>query len=982
MRILVAEDDPVSQIALTGLLAKWGHTIVAARDGHQAREALQERPAPELTILDWMMPGLDGLEVTRLIRKTAGLEGVYVILLTAKGQRGDRLAAFAAGVDDFLTKPFDAAELSARLKVGERVIGLQGQLAARAARAETDYRRIVETAAEGIWLIDEQSRITFVNQRMAQMLGLTVEEMSGRRLFEFMDDAARAEAEQNVGRGKQRIAEQHDFRFRRKDGTDLWTIVSTVPLHDAGGEYRGALGMMTDITRRKLAEQALERQSSRLSLLNQLTRAIAEHQDFESILRVVLCRLVEQFPADAATVFLHDKGRDVLRVRMHEARADVSAVGFGDGKGAEISRAATGLRLCLEGRTIHMRDTAAWDDPGFQHQARLGLRSGVAAPLAVGEQILGVIGVLRRAVDAFVAEDVELMRQLSEHVALALNQAQLQDNLKAACDELSTTQKAVLRQERLRALGQMASGIAHDINNALSPITLLPDLLLQREPGLSEESRKFLRTIQTAATDIQNTVARMREFYRQRDEQEPLLPVDLNGVVSEVVDLTRPRWRDIPQQTGRTVRVETVLEPNLPTIAGTASELREALTNLILNAVDALPEGGLITIGTGCAALNAPPPGAIAENRVTLWVRDTGIGMDEQTMQHCLEPFVTSKGERGTGLGLAMVYGIMQRHDATIGIDSAPGSGTTFRFVFPVGEKVGNKRAEIAEPDGYAGLALRILCIDDDPLLRSGLQAALSGDGHHVTCAEGGAAGIAVFREARASGRPFEVIITDLGMPDVDGREVVRTVRLESPETPVILLTGWGRQLRSEGGVPEGVALVLDKPPRVDALRKALVKVMAVDPSRSRPAPERPGEDAAAAAGAILVMDDDENMRFLASRAFGTLGYVVDCASTSSETVDLYRRKLEDGSRYTAVVLDLNIPGGPGGLETVALLRELDPGVKALVSSGASEDPAVRDFQRFGFSGVIDKPFRYQEIAAALKTLFGRTSSRDSAGQP
>lgn len=976
MRILVAEDDPVSTVALVGVLEKWGHTIQAARDGRQAWEALQRDSVPEIAILDWMMPGLDGLAVARRLRGSPGLEAVYVIMLTAKGGREDRLAAFAAGVDDFLTKPFDVEELSARLKVGERVIALQRQLAARADRAETDYRRIVETAAEGIWQIDEQFRTTFVNQRMAEMLGFTVEEMAGQPLFGFMDDAARVEAERNIEREKQGFVEQRDFRFRRADGSDLWTIISTAPIHDENGTYRGAFGMFTDITRRKLAEQALERQFARLSLLNQLTRAIAEHQDIESILRVVLSRLVDLLPVDAATVFLYDQAAGVFRVRMQEARADVPVEHLGGGQGAAIPCVATGLGICLEGQTIHMRDTTECVAPDLRHLARLGLRSGVATPLAVGEQVLGVLGVLRRPVDAFFPEDVDFMRQLSEHVALAMNQALLQDNLKAACDELSTIRLAVLRQERLRALGQMSSGIAHDINNALSPITLLPDLLLQREKGLSEESRKFLHTIQTAATDIEHTVARMREFYRQRDEQEPLISVDLNNEVREVVDLTRPRWRDIPQQSGRTVRIETVLEPNLPAIPGMPSELREALTNLILNAVDALPEGGMITVGTEITAVKAPSASVAAENRITLWVRDTGVGMDEQTKVHCLEPFVTSKGDRGTGLGLAMVYGIAQRHGAAIEIESALGSGTTFRLVFSIRENAGQMPPEADVSENYSGPPLRILCIDDDPGVCTGLQEALSGDGHDVACAEGGAAGIAMFRAARADGRSFEVVITDLGMPDVDGREVVRTVRSESPETPVILLSGWGRQLRSEGGVPEGVALVLDKPPRIGALRKALVKVMGVDPCSSagdRPTAEGKGKDIPQGMGTILVMDDDENMRYLASRAFEMLWYTVDCACSSTETVDLYRRKLNGGCPYTAVVLDLNIPGGPGGLETLALLRELNPGVTALVSSGASEDPAVQEFRRFGFSGVIDKPFRYKDISTALQALVVRS---------
>ena len=220
-----------------------------------------------------------------------------------------------------------------------------------------------------------------------------------------------------------------------------------------------------------------------------------------------------------------------------------------------------------------------------------------------------------------------------------------------------------MQQERLRVLGQMASGIAHDINNAISPITLYTDSLLDQEPGLSERARGYLRTIQQATGDVAETVARLREFYRERLPESELVGVDINIIVPQIVELTRARWESIPQQGGIVIEVSTALADDLPMTMGSKSGIREALTNLVFNAVDAMPNGGTITLKTRRQG----------DEHVIVEVVDSGIGMDEETRRRCLEPFFTTKGEQGTGLGLAMVYGVMKRHGGELEIDSVAG---------------------------------------------------------------------------------------------------------------------------------------------------------------------------------------------------------------------------------------------------------------------------------------------------------------------
>jgi signal transduction histidine kinase len=240
-----------------------------------------------------------------------------------------------------------------------------------------------------------------------------------------------------------------------------------------------------------------------------------------------------------------------------------------------------------------------------------------------------------------------------------------------------------VQHERLRALGNMASGIAHDINNALSPAMLYAQLILERDVQLSASAREYLQLIRRALEDITGTVKRMRDFYRPQESLPKLIPLMLNTMLREVLDLTRARWQDMPQERGIVIEVQTDFSPDVPAIVGDESEVRDALTNLVLNAVDAMPEGGTLLVRTQFV----PPPvrvngGRNVHGSVLVEITDTGIGMDEGARAHCLEPFYTTKGERGTGLGLAMVYGMVQRHDARIEVDSEVGRGTTMRLVF------------------------------------------------------------------------------------------------------------------------------------------------------------------------------------------------------------------------------------------------------------------------------------------------------------
>jgi signal transduction histidine kinase len=567
------------------------------------------------------------------------------------------------------------------------------------------------------------------------------------------------------------------------------------------------------------SERKLRDQLSRLSLLQHITRATGERQDLPSIFQVVLGSLEANLPIDFGCFLLYDADQRSLTVSGQRSAGSAFAETLGLSDGSLVPIDQNGLSRCIAGNLVYEPDVRAIQFPFPQRLAGAGLKSLVIAPLIVENQVFGVLVTARRQEQAFSSGECEFIKQLSEHVALASHQARLYGALQKAYDDLRLSQHTVMQQERLRALGQMASGIAHDINNAISPVSLYTESLLEREPNLSARARGYLVTIQQAIDDVARTVARMREFYREREAQLTLERVELNRAVRQVVELTRPRWSDLPQQRGSMIDLNMELSASLPEIMGAEHEIRDALTNLVFNAVDAMPAGGTITVRT------RELKSAEGDSRSLIEVRDTGVGMDEDTRRRCLEPFYTTKGERGTGLGLAMVYGMVQRHSAELEIDSAPGQGTTVRLSFPSHTSSIVAQTQAARPASI-DRQLRILLVDDDPVLIKSLQDTLQEDGHLVSTAHGGQAGIDAFSAAHRAERGFDVVITDLGMPHVDGRKVAAAVKEISGTTPIILLTGWGQRMIDEKETPDHVDRVLSKPPRLAPLRAALVELL------------------------------------------------------------------------------------------------------------------------------------------------------------
>lgn len=569
--------------------------------------------------------------------------------------------------------------------------------------------------------------------------------------------------------------------------------------------------------------EEIQERAHRLHALSELSREINRPIEFKETIRVAVEYLNQVLPNTCFALIIHVLEGSKGEVVALNSAARILFGNLGIYEGSQIPLASSALsRAARTKHPVYFPDLRTIAFPLEHNLHQLGIGSLWIGPLVIDDVVFGSIITARKQTHGFSNSDRQFLEAVTRHLSVALHKHRILDQLKNAYEELRQTRQAIVEQERLHALGQMASGIAHDLNNAITPILGYAEMLLSDHKDLDPRQRRYIDSIRRAANDLRQIVERMRAFYRKREPRELLEPVQLNRLIEEAIELSRPRWKDMVQERGFVIQVKTELDPNLPRIMGSGSEIRQSILNLIFNAVDAMPQGGDLILRTRVVRTWQAP--YEHGSWVVLEVEDTGIGMDEETRQRCLEPFFTTKGEGGTGLGLASVYGTMQRHSGHIQVESTPGQGTVFRLWFPARASADISTQVVKQP--RAQVCQRILVVDDDPLVRELVREMLENLGHIVETADGGRQGIDILRGALSRGLPFSVVMTDLGMPEIDGRAVAREVKKLSPQTKVVLLTGWGARIQDEEEFLEAIDVVLGKPVTLQELQQTLAQLI------------------------------------------------------------------------------------------------------------------------------------------------------------
>jgi PAS domain S-box-containing protein len=522
---------------------------------------------------------------------------------------------------------------------------------------------LFEFAPDAYYLTDVTGTFVDGNRAAEELIGYAREELIGRKFLTLNllhpSEVRRAEA-LLVRSAAGAPTGPDEFLLRRKDGIHVPVEIRTFPANISGQTL--VLGIARDITGLQRVEEALAARTRQLEMVQTVDKEISRELDLTVLLQLITRRATELVGAAGGMVRLWEEASQRL----------VSAAWHGEAEWLTDQS----LQLCegmagtvaqrREGMIVNDFRTSPYTMPlrleGTRHPAIL------AEPLLYRDQLVGVILLTTDEPGRpFTSADREILRLFAAHAAIAIENARLYADLKQAYEDLQCAQEERVLLEKLQALGQMAAGIAHDLNNVLA-IVLGQVELLRVQVGEPEVQRR-LSILRTAATDGVHVVRRLQGFAHRRPSGS-LFPCNLAALIQEAVELTRPRWQNDPQRRGVVIEARAVPEA-LPPILGQPTEIREALTNLIFNAVDAMPKGGLLTL-----AGHATPEG------VALTVSDTGVGMTDEVRQHIFEPFFTTKEGKGAGLGLSLVYGIMQRHGGHIEVASIPDKGTTFTLWF------------------------------------------------------------------------------------------------------------------------------------------------------------------------------------------------------------------------------------------------------------------------------------------------------------
>ena len=369
----------------------------------------------------------------------------------------------------------------------------------------------------------------------------------------------------------------------------------------------------------------------------------------------------------------------------------------------------------------------------------------------------------------------------------------------------------VSQMEKLSALGELASGVAHDFNNTLAGILGRAQLILRTDDP--EKIERGLKIIIKAAEDGAKTVKRIQDFARQRRDHD-FEPVSIDQILFDVSEITRPRWKDHAEASNVQISLELQIRSKAK-VMGDESELREVLVNMVFNAVDAMPEGGQLTLAA-----------EDIEDSVVISVGDSGIGMAPEVKSRIFDPFFTTKGKAGMGLGLAVSFGIIRRHEGSVDVESEVGAGTKFIISLPkatVTESLVSPEHDIEKPaSGISSLHVprsahknqpRILVVDDEESVRELLRDLLENDGCRVYLAQGGREALGLFEAHQ-----FDGIFTDVGMPGMSGWELAHAIRQRDQTIPIAVITGWGEAVGSDEQKEAQVNWVITKPFRAERI--------------------------------------------------------------------------------------------------------------------------------------------------------------------
>lgn len=554
-----------------------------------------------------------------------------------------------------------------RLFANLAAVSLRRKRAEEALRdSEEQYRTLIETSPDGIALLDLDAQVTMVNQALVHAYGATsTQELVGLGAFELLAPEDRQRARERwPGFSEIDASKGAGYRLLRKDGSSYPSEISSALIRDGSGEPRGVLNVIRDVSEREQMEAALQKRNRALEHLNRAGQALNASLDLDQVFDMVVEQVCDLVGVEACSVWLVEPESGELVCHCANGPHEVIVRGWRLAKGQGLAG-----WVVQSGESLLISDAQSEERHyrGVQLETGWALHSILSVPLRIKEDVIGVLQVLDTGVDRLRSTELVLVESLATSAAIALENARLYKDQKERMEELRRTQAQLVQSANMAAVGELAAGVAHELNNPLTSVLGFSELLLERQQP-DERDQARLETIVRQARRARNIVRNLLSFAQQTEFLREW--ADLNHVVQETLSLQRQRM-----ETSGIVIAEKY-DPDLPLLLLDATRMRQVFLNLFTNALYAMPQGGTLTVQVERVG-----------DRAAVRIRDTGEGIPEEYLPRIFEPFFTTRpvGE-GTGLGLSVSVGIVQDHGGRIEVDSQVGEGSTFVVWLPLEE--------------------------------------------------------------------------------------------------------------------------------------------------------------------------------------------------------------------------------------------------------------------------------------------------------
>ena len=798
LRVLMVEDSEDDTLLIARQLRHGGYELSIERvDTLEAFDVALSRQPWDAIIADYSMPRFSGLAALKRLQES-GLDLPFIVV---SGTIGEAIAveAMKAGAHDYVMKDNLARLVPAvQRELREAESRLARQRAEEWLReSEARYRQSVENSPNPIFTVDRQGIIQMWNRACEQVFQYEVDAIKGRvyhRLLWNPEDQATLEALLAQAWQGHPVNEQ-ELYCRCKDGTQRITATRIYPVRDLEGQIEGCVFTNTDITKRKRAERLLQALNmASLAMQKALTTEEIFTTVGEEFKKIGFSCAILLTNEDQSRLFPKYYSYEGKVVKAAEKLMGVQAEGFS----LPVEKIALFMETIWKGETVFvdgadgLRHTLP---PALRRFAKqlikvLEIPKSVDAPLIVEDKVIGLLSVQS---DDLTEDDMPAITAFAHQMSAAWRKARLVQDLETSLEELKQTQAQLLQAQKMEAIGRLAGGVAHDFNNTLTVIHLSTQLL-KRQLRSEDPLWEYVQQIEEAGERAAALTKQLLSFSR-REIVEPRV-VDLSR---EIGNLSRMLQRIISED----IELVTVLADNLWPVYLDPAQIDQAIVNLVVNARDAMPSGGRLTIETTNIVFDEAYAARHVDVQpgeyVRLTVSDTGVGMDEEVKSHLFEPFFTTKerGE-GTGLGLSSVFGIVKQNAGHIWVYSQVGQGTTFQIYLPRTREIGAP----VSPRPIASSIVRgtetILVVEDDTAVRGLALQILRTHGYQVLAAGSGAEALRISREHDS---PIHMLLTDVVMPHMSGKELAEQLQSQRPDMRVLYMSGHSHQVMEEGGV-------------------------------------------------------------------------------------------------------------------------------------------------------------------------------------